>query len=75
MKIENLEKIPIEQQILFFHDVKLKDDNLTLIDYKINHESMVYLSTKLNDPIIFVYTLTGKVILLEVELSMTCENL
>ena len=73
MKIQNLEKIPIEQQSLFFGCVLLKDDNLTLIDYKINHESLIDLSAKIKEPIIYVITLTGKKIILEVELSMTIE--
>jgi ubiquitin C len=75
MKIQNLEKIPISQQRLFFQNVKLKDDNLTLNDYKINHESMLYLLAILNETLIYVQTLTGKKIILEIELSMTIENL
>ena len=75
MKIQNLEKIPIEQQRLFFDCVQLKDDNLTLIDYKINNESLIYLCTKIKEAIICAVTLTRKKIILEVELSMTIETI
>ena len=75
MKIQNLENIPYSQQRLFFEgfrleDIQLKDDNLSLIDYKIHEESTLLLSLKLKEPIIFVRTLTGKLLFLEIEPSM-----
>ena len=74
-KIQNLEKIPFSQQRLFFNIDLLKDDNLTLNDYKIKNESIVDLSADLNKQFIFVEFFTGKKIILLVELSMTVENI
>ena len=48
MKIQNLEKIPYSQQRFFFGYVLLKDDNLTLNDYKIENESIIDLVSQLN---------------------------
>ena len=74
-KIQNIEKIPYSQQRLFFKSDLLKDDNLTLNDYKIKNESIVGLAVVLNSSIIFVMTLTGKLLVLDVKLSMTVLNL
>ena len=75
MKIQKLEKIPYSQQKLFFNFDLLKDDNLTLYDYKIENESIVNLDTDLNIVFIIIQTLTGKKLSFYVELSITVENL
>ena len=75
MKIQNLEKIPYSQQRLFFGCNLLTDDNLTLNDCEIKKESVVFLSTELNQTIFFVKTLTGKTIIFFAALSITVENL
>ena len=76
MKIQNLEKIPYSQQRLFFNCRLLKDDNLTLNDYKIENESIIDLVSQLNPQFIFIRrTLSKKLLILGVELSMTVKNL
>ena len=74
MKIQNLENIPFSQQRLFFECNELKNDNLSLIDYKISQESLLHLSQKLA-PIVYVQTLTGKRIIFEFEPFMTIIHL
>ena len=68
MKIQNLEKIPYSQQRLYDNGELLKDDNLSLNDYKIKNESIIDLVSELNPQFIFVKTLTGKVLILGVKL-------
>ena len=75
MKIQNLENIPYSQQRLFFNGIQLKDDNLSLNDYNVNQEYEFLLSVKLKEPIIFVKTLTGKTIFLEIDPCMTIEDI
>ena len=75
MKIQNQEKIPYSQQRFFFGYVLLKDDNLTLNDCNIKNESLVFLSTELNQTIFFVSTLAGKRMVFYAALSITVENL
>ena len=76
MKIQNLEKIPYSQQRLFFNWCLLKDDNHTLNDYKIENESIIDLVSQLNPQFIFIRrTLSKKLLILGVELSMTVKNL
>ena len=76
MKIQNLEKIPYSQQRLFFNCRLLKDDNLTLNDYKIENESIIDLVSQLNPQFIFIRrTLSKKLLILGDELSMTVKNL
>ena len=74
-KIQKLENIPYSKQKLFFDCELLKDDNLTLNDYKIKNESIIKFSDELDMQFIFVRTLTGKVLILGVKLSMTVENI
>ena len=74
-KIQKLENIPYSKQKLFFDCDLLKDDNLTLNDYKIKNESIIKFSDELDMQFIFVRTLTGKVLILGVKLSMTVENI
>lgn len=78
MKIQNLENIPYSQQRFFIdypNFFELKNDNLSLIDYKVNQESLLYLLVKLEEPIIFVKNLTGKTKILEIEPWMTIEKI
>ena len=75
MKIQNLENIPYSQQRLFFEDIELKNDNLSLIDYKVSQGAMFYLSDKLESPIFYVQTLTGKLFIFEFKPSMTVGKL
>ena len=74
MKLQNLENIPYSQQRLFFGAIELEDDNLSLIDYEIHQEIILILLVKLKEPIIYVKTLTSKTLILEIELSMSIED-
>jgi len=74
-KIQKLEKIPYLKQRLYFKGDLLKDDNLTLNDCGVEYESTIAFADELNMQFIFVITFTGKVLILEVEFSMTVENL
>ena len=73
-KIENRVNVPINQQTLYFQDKQLLDAR-TLHDYDIHNESTLYLALTFRGGMeIFVRTLTGKTITLEVEPSDTIED-
>ena len=73
-KIENGEGIPPDQQQLILNSQHL-EDSCTLSDYNVQKESTLYLVPRLRGGMqIFVKTLTGKIIPLEIEASDTIKN-
>ena len=73
-KIQDKTEIPPDQIRLIFNNIQL-DDNKTLADYNIQKEDMIYHVLRLRGGNqIFVRTLTGKKIDLDLELFNTIDN-
>ena len=67
-KIQDKEGIPIEKQRLVFAGRVMKDDDCTLADYDVQNDNTFHMVLMLGGIMkIFVKTLTGKTIALEVE--------